>query len=474
VDAEARFRTAGLPSGAYRFQRYVEDGSNRYYQDYMGEPVKVDAGQTRTGVEVVFPCPEEDVIEGYIRDANGAGLPGVEVDALTHEGLHWGAKTDANGFYRVLGAGDHTFDLYLRHPDYPTAVLKQVRAVRKDAHATLYRGGAVSGVVKDAVSGAPLDDFRVEIEKLLPSNAGVAYSDRDTGQFERGASPGTFAVKSVPPGTATVRVAAPNHLPTRVHDVRIDDGKSTDGLEFLLERAAVIEGTVHCGGKPFEAEQGIHVDCLSDPDREVSAGYIIQNGFYRLDGLAPGEYAVNAWARGDGHHTDKTITVKAAAGETVRADFELEYPPAMTPATSHEAPVKAEAETVSFEVPAKAETGQEWFNTGISVPAGADLDITATGTATWDQQLEKVSPQGAGRTPQASCGHPEEFLMPTAPCGGLVGKVGDSGTPFFVGEHGTIKAESAGALYLGINDRRGHFADNDGAFKVTVVIPRSG
>ncbi len=134
----------------------------------------------------------------------------------------------------------------------------------------------------------------------------------------------------------------------------------------------------------------------------------------------------------------------------------------------------ASAPAISLEVPAKAETGQEWFNTGITVTAGADLEITAAGTASWDPQLEKVGPQGMGRTPQASCGRPEEFLLPTAPCGGLVGKVGDSGTPFFVGERGRIKADSAGPLYLGINDRRGYFGDNDGAFKITVVVRRSG
>ncbi|MCC6698772.1 MAG: M48 family metalloprotease, partial [Candidatus Hydrogenedentes bacterium] len=118
-------------------------------------------------------------------------------------------------------------------------------------------------------------------------------------------------------------------------------------------------------------------------------------------------------------------------------------------------------------VPAKAEPGKEWYDTGIVMSKGVTFVLSAEGSVSWDRNLPRVTPAGAGRTPNASCGHPEEFPMPDAPCGGLLGRIGE-GQPFFIGEHTTVTGDG-GNLFLTVNDRLNNFGDNEGTFVVTVT-----
>jgi len=88
----------------------------------------------------------------------------------------------------------------------------------------------------------------------------------------------------------------------------------------------------------------------------------------------------------------------------------------------------------------------------------------------WDPDSPDVPPQGAGRTPNDSTRRPHEFLMPSAPCGGLVGKIGEDGKAFFIGTSLRISAPNDGELYLATNDRAPHFEDNEGQFEVMLTI----
>ncbi|MCC6487147.1 MAG: M48 family metalloprotease, partial [Candidatus Hydrogenedentes bacterium] len=128
---------------------------------------------------------------------------------------------------------------------------------------------------------------------------------------------------------------------------------------------------------------------------------------------------------------------------------------------------QASAATSTATVSAKAESGKEWYDTGIVMTAGMTFALTAEGSVSWDRNLPRVTPAGAGRTPNASCGRPEEFPMPDAPCGGLLGRMGE-GLAFFIGERTTVTGDGSN-LFLTVNDRLNNFGDNDGSFIVTVA-----
>lgn len=99
---------------------------------------------------------------------------------------------------------------------------------------------------------------------------------------------------------------------------------------------------------------------------------------------------------------------------------------------------------------------QAWTPTGLAIRRGERLTFNATGQVTFPGT---ATPQGSGET---NPGNP----IPGAPTGALIGKIGDNGQPFVIGNSATITAPAAGQLFVGIND--GHFGDNGGAYQVQI------
>jgi len=122
----------------------------------------------------------------------------------------------------------------------------------------------------------------------------------------------------------------------------------------------------------------------------------------------------------------------------------------------------------TIKVPARTAPGGEWLKMEITVTNGDLLSFKATGEISWDPRLPRVSPDGNGTIPRRRLGRPEQFLMPDGSCGGLIGKIGEGGDPFFIGKESEIKAKRSGPLFLSINDRADYFGDNDGFFLVNL------
>lgn len=104
---------------------------------------------------------------------------------------------------------------------------------------------------------------------------------------------------------------------------------------------------------------------------------------------------------------------------------------------------------------------RNWTDTGINVTAGQTVTITADGRIRIARDtLDFITAAGASsRIPDA--------IMPSAPLGGLVARVGNS-APVFVGQSRTFRAPRAGRLFLGVNDS--YWEDNTGQFNATVDV----
>ena len=90
----------------------------------------------------------------------------------------------------------------------------------------------------------------------------------------------------------------------------------------------------------------------------------------------------------------------------------------------------------------------EWTDTGVTVPAGDELGITASGQVTIG--TDAFGPAGeAGCTP-AEQAPGDAFPAPDAPCFSLIARIGN-GAPFEVGTS-VLLTPGDGVLYLGIND----------------------
>ena len=121
---------------------------------------------------------------------------------------------------------------------------------------------------------------------------------------------------------------------------------------------------------------------------------------------------------------------------------------------------------------------QPYVDTGLDVKEGDPLRIIATGEieiSDWaylgrDGYDWHVSPLGSYRCQKSA--KDQSFPLPVvqkgpAPCYCLIGKIGEKGAPFFVGNDYRGAATATGRLYLGINDVT--FNDNKGAFTATIA-----
>ena len=105
-------------------------------------------------------------------------------------------------------------------------------------------------------------------------------------------------------------------------------------------------------------------------------------------------------------------------------------------------------------------TARQWLETGLVLPAGTKLTITASGTACLGPGVCQDANGRANAHPQCAARG--------ITCGALFGKIGRDGSPFFIGKgpfNRTLTAES-GSLFLGYADI--DFENNSGELMVVV------
>ena len=103
-----------------------------------------------------------------------------------------------------------------------------------------------------------------------------------------------------------------------------------------------------------------------------------------------------------------------------------------------------------------------WTDSGVTVRAGQDLAFAATGQVRW----------GPGRRHGAAGERNSPFNgsrpMPDRNAAALIGKIGEDGDPFFIGDNPQpLRMRGNGRLYLGINDD--YLQDNSGSLRVVIA-----
>ena len=121
---------------------------------------------------------------------------------------------------------------------------------------------------------------------------------------------------------------------------------------------------------------------------------------------------------------------------------------------------------------------EAWTPTGIRVEPGQVVEFWAAGQVRIARPSffgregpGRVGPRGTYFYPNADASRPYPLAAASqgpAPVFALLGKVGENGRPFLVGEHRYIRVEEAGEILLGINDFDP--SDNKGSFRVAVRL----
>jgi hypothetical protein len=104
----------------------------------------------------------------------------------------------------------------------------------------------------------------------------------------------------------------------------------------------------------------------------------------------------------------------------------------------------------------------QWTDAGVDVRSGQELLFAATGEVRWGPNRR----DGAGG--ERNSPFNQTRPMPDRNAAALIGKIGENGDPFFIGDdRAPIRVRGSGRLFLGINDD--FLGDNGGTLRVVIA-----
>jgi len=110
----------------------------------------------------------------------------------------------------------------------------------------------------------------------------------------------------------------------------------------------------------------------------------------------------------------------------------------------------------------------EWRNSGVIVKKGAKYKISASGKWSAGALCGATGPDGVGAS--YMCTGATATLIGIESASLLLGKIGEQGEPFAVGNGLELLADEDGILYFRINDTPMMMSDNSGSMNVTIAL----
>lgn len=198
------------------------------------------------------------------------------------------------------------------------------------------------------------------------------------------------------------------------------------------------------------------------PDTEIREARNAEHVLLLADGSSvKGQLVQIRGGEGSGDEGHRTYIFRTTAGE------ERSYPPdQVTRIYLGSYPFDASAQAAVAQpafVPAggvRVPASASWVATGITVRRGDVVSFDTTGEV-------QLSDNAADRARSAGTNRKAQFApLPEANAGALIGRIGNNGRPFGIGDQASVPMPAAGMLYLAVNDdERG---DNAGEFIVVL------
>ncbi len=332
------------PDGSHRFTFSVPDGSFDLYRLPPGRATLcVTAGEGFLGplaVEIGAELDQEmelvlrpgATIDGHLKDPDGKSIEEAKITLDRYPPVSLGADTffgylrstyitisqDSGRFaFSSLAAG--AYRLRFEHPDLePFVELVEIDdgvPRRLDVAFGERRGKIpVRGDVVDdlghSVAGAVVRLTRGE--QLL--DEAESFSD------------GSFHLRAPRPSVYTVTASHEQHAEGRVNQLDVPPG-GRDSVVLPLVSGAVVRGEVR-GHEPVEV-YWLRVSARS-PEHGERASVVIGHNQYRITGLEPGSWTIEATLQGTGRTASGQVTVGAAGAEAI-LDLELTEPTTRVP-----------------------------------------------------------------------------------------------------------------------------------------------
>jgi|GEM_PF-2698520 len=166
--------------------------------------------------------------------------------------------------------------------------------------------GDISGLVVDAASGDPIEKFSV----MLTTEEGTTEH-----RFQEG----TFLIKHIPAGIATLKISATGYGP---EEVQVEVASGQTDMTFSLAPEGLLHGCVTLNGEGTVAKvKASHAEGGPSASTSVATD---EEGYYEIKGLREGLYQVKAsiWSSSKGTRYE-SAWAEVGSGRVTRVDFEL-------------------------------------------------------------------------------------------------------------------------------------------------------
>ena len=280
-DAGGGYRIAHVKPGSY--------GVNAERKGYLSEfrkPFQVEVGRVTEGVD--FALRVAPTLSGVVVDEQGRGLAGAKLWGWpSSSGAGAGAKSEADGRFSVSLPQDEPYTLEVELDGFDTFGLDDrgthYAPGTSDLRIALARSANANTlfVVVDAESGAPVENFGVEIERDRGSEAARNSWTDYRAHPQPGTHPGGQLEVAARPGLDRYTVVAPGFVRAS-GDVRHESGSSTRQV-VRLSRGGSLLGRLLSAGAPVEGV-GVRIESGSLRSPEPGAGSSGAEPVFRAEG----------------------------------------------------------------------------------------------------------------------------------------------------------------------------------------------
>lgn len=301
TDGAGKFRIDGLPAQKFDLEARRPGFAKRTVSgvDVSGPEPSVDLGQ--------ITLEPGQRVQGVVTDTSGLPLEGVRVSAAAGssvmtlmsgplaEAPEPDAVTDPRGWFAVDDlAASQSYTFRFERTGFVGASAKSVALPRLEPlEIKMDAASDVSGSVTNA-EGDPLAGARVNLQRSKTIEMGGAVMQTVMMTSETSDAEGRFLFADQEPGTISLSAVASGYQEAKRDNIEIPRGEDVTGQALPLATGAIVQGRVLTpDGRPAI---GANVRRVTESSGMIDFGGqpTDGNGYYRLEGLAPGPVSIEA------------------------------------------------------------------------------------------------------------------------------------------------------------------------------------
>lgn len=272
---------SGLPTGTYDI--YVEAAG---YSSDLQKEVTLQEGQNLQNTDIYLP--KGGIISGYVKNNKGLPLSGVEVFAIQSEGTsHGKGKTDEEGLFRISGLAEGDFNVSVKTPGHIPETKENVTVSSGELTSgidfLLVASGSLSGKVTKQ-DGVPVAEAEIlVIREEDKQGKGIFKTDIN----------GDYKADNLGAGTYTITIKKDGFVANQNSSVSVTEGTNTESINFVLEEAGSISGTIYLSDGITPAA-GIFIFAQKLNEDSISFSTPDGSGQYKIENVSTGFYTVRA------------------------------------------------------------------------------------------------------------------------------------------------------------------------------------